>query len=92
MGLVIADTPHERMLLQQMLVDACATDEMLDVGALLMKLVVKDRAFMKYGADAVVAVREAPLDFREMVMEAGWHGVEALDSRVDEIVDALVGD
>jgi len=34
---VIADTPHERMLLQQMLVDACATDEMLDVGALCFR-------------------------------------------------------
>jgi len=59
----IADTQHERRLLQQMLVDACGNDSMPDIGALLVKLVVKDRAFAKYGAGAAVAVGEMTVRF-----------------------------
>jgi hypothetical protein len=89
-GLVIADTQHERRLLQQMLVDACGNDSMPDIGALLVKLMVKDRAFTKYGASAAVAVGEMTLDFQEMVHEVGFRGVEALDGRMDEILESLM--
>ena len=87
---MIADTQHERRLLQQMLVDACGNDSMPDVGALLMKLVVKDRAFTKYGAGAAVAVGNMTFDFREMAREVGFRGVEALDGRVDDMLESLI--
>ncbi|HAN86233.1 MAG: hypothetical protein WCZ48_02405 [Bacillota bacterium] len=87
---MIADTQHERRLLQQMLVDACGNDSMPDIGALLVKLVVKDRAFAKYGAGAAVAVGEMTFDFHGMVREVGFRGVEALDGRIDEMLEALM--
>ncbi|MEA4885010.1 MAG: hypothetical protein VB144_15390 [Clostridia bacterium] len=85
---MIVETDSDRAALRVLLTEACAA-ELADVGVFLVKLMIRDRASNKYGVDPAKEAEEYAMDVQSIIVRDGWRGLEAVEARIDEIVDAI---